>query len=315
MNSRLAILAASLVLSSIPCVAYAAIPHTVSLSEAPRAAPSFTYPSCSNVDLGGLPPRRDFTLTVPPVPPEAGFSANESNSGLFNDLLVRGPRSWEKPQQGLHVERLQGPYGAPTWWRFGYWAYGESAPLPMALATQYRTELGFSLGESPVLVGNRVYKSYPNGAVSIGSLRRVEQREPQVCPEILSCCGSIKPSRGPGFTSTLPGPGDSLGDPPNLSGRDALATVHDMNPYVTFVPIDETGPKLAARLVVVSTRLLTSSLAWEVRYAFSCIQAQEGSKGLRVRRKVAYAYVDARSGALVFARDELRWGGAIDHDF
>ena len=302
MNHRSTFWAVSFVLATLPSVASAALSPPVSLADAPRATPSSKRPLCSNVRLGGLPPRLDFTRAVPPVPEDPEFFRTTSP---FINHFIRRARG---PQHGLHVEQLQGPDGEPTWWAFGYWGYGETVPLPMALATQYRTELGFSPGESPVLIGNRVYKSYPNGAISVGSLRRVEQLEPTECPPTLSCCGG-KPSRGPGFFSTLPGPGVALGDPPKLSGRDALATVHDMNPYVTFIALDETGPNLAARLVVVSTPILTSSLAWEVHYAFSCSDEEEEGKKPAIHREHAYAYVDARSGALLFARDVHRMGG------
>ena len=81
-----------------------------------------------------------------------------------------------------------------------------------------------------------------------------------------------------------------------------------------WLHIDDTGPQRAARLVVVSTRTQASSLAWEVRYAFSCVETRANRRGPKIRRNLAYAHVDARSGALVFGRDPLRLGGAVDQE-
>lgn len=311
MKSPRVFLTAALVAFSVPALASAAPLPAVSMRDAPSALPSFTYPSCEKVEEAGLPSRSDFTRAASPAEPAPASSEHWSATDI-RDILVK--RSRDFPQKGLHVERKTGT-NATTWWRFGYWTYGETAPSLLDMTAQYRTELGFSSGETAVLVGDRVYKSYPNGAVSVGYLRRVPVREPDPCPPQLGCCFSVKPSRGPGFMSTLPGPGDALGDAPAVNEREALATVHDMNPYVAFVPIDDTGPQRAARLVVVSTRTQASSLAWEVRYGFSCIETRANRRGPKIRRNVAYAYVDARSGALVFGRDPLRLGGAVDQDY
>jgi len=97
----------------------------------------------------------------------------------------------------------------------------------------------------------------------------------------VSCCGSMKPRHGTGFYSTLPGPGDGLGD--RAWGVAALAIMHDINPYLAFIPIDDTGPPRAARLVVVSTKVLASVLAWEVRHTYMCGETKEW-KSPKLRR-------------------------------
>lgn len=115
--------------------------------------------------------------------------------------------------------------------------------------------------------------------------------------------------RGPGFDSTLPAPGDTLGDPPDLTGPEALTRFHDMNPYLTIESLANTGPRLAARLVVVSTRTMASRLAWELRYSFPCWDTGLGAKEPTESRDTTFAYVDARSGILIFGRDSERQGG------
>lgn len=291
-------------LFSVSRAAFADVP-SVPMRDAPPASPSGTLPPCVNVEVGGIPARLDFTHKIAPTEPTAEYRSYQGATA-FTELGFRPPRS---PWTGMHVERKFSFEGA-TWWRFGYWAPGESAPPLMTLVSQHATELGFSPGEKPTLVGDRVYKTYANGAISVGYLRGVEANTPDGCAANLSC-GSMKLHHGTGFYSALPGPGDGLGDPPRLGGREALAIVHDINPYLAFLPIDDTGPPRAARLVVVSTRVLASALAWEVRYTYLCGEDKEWKRP-KVRRMRAYAYVDARSGAVVYGQDPRRLGGSAE---
>lgn len=187
---------------------------------------------------------------------------------------------------------------------FTWWTRAVGNALPRSLLTfarQNRKSLGFGLGEEPILVDGRVYKRFANGAVSLGAIVAIPAQPERGC---------FVDTHEAGFFSTLPGPGERLGEPPDLDGSEALARVHDMNPYVTFEPLDdEDKSRVFARLVVVSTRTLASRLAWEVRYSFACTDAGSGGESKMLREK-AYAYVDARSGVLVIGRDPARSGGS-----
>ena len=65
-----------------------------------------------------------------------------------------------------------------------------------------------------------------------------------------------------------------------------------MNPYLDFIPLEEPGRSLAARLVVVSGVDWDPRLAWEVRYRFSCWASGEGKGKPHVVEDSAYAYVE-----------------------
>ncbi len=296
-----------------PNPARAAIPPTVPLAAAPPPDAPRGFPVCHGGSTRGLPLRADFERAHVPFQAEALRAATlEREAASFRKLESRPYSEWP------NVKEFSGPLDRRTvitrsdgeghsWWAHMYARPGRIlAPSLLTFIVQYRSMLGFGPGETPLVLGQRIHKQYPNGARSVGYL---VAKAPITDRYFANGCFSDNRSRGPGFDSTLPAPGDALGDPPDLTGPEALARFHDMNPYLTIESLDQTGPRLATRLVVVSTRTMASRLAWEIRYSYPCWDTGLGAKEPKQSRDTTFAYIDARSGVLVFGRDSERQGG------
>jgi hypothetical protein len=274
----------------------------VPLSSAPKAEASGGYPICQSYEVRGLPTRVAFEEKERDFQRAAIVSAvHFRNQPRVNEL---------RPYLGSYqrfnpVDPLRLSYGVywssdhSYWKSIHYWM--SYKPNVAQFVATYRTETGFRDGETPIVVGNRAYRRYPNGAISLGYL---EGRGADVWG---GCFGGG--GHTPGYTNDLPAPGERLGDPPDISGEGALAIVHDMNPYLTFVALAEPGKQLAARLVVLSTYTDAPRLAWEARYSFACWNTGHGDVVPKLSSDSAYVYVDARNGSLVFGRDTARKGG------
>lgn len=285
----------TLVTAATATAATAAIPPTVPFAAAPKAERSRGYPTCASSD-NGLPGRGGFEEATPPVRiPRRGAT--------YSPLAVPKDGPHARPSDGLAIPFVF-PKVLADGRSFLYIANFRlvEAPSLRTFVTTFRTELGFRDGDWPEIVGNRAFRRYANGAIS---LRYIGTQYPELPHE------DKADQRGKSvFLGLLPVPADGLSAPPDLTGQQALATVHDMNPYLELIPLEEPGRSLAARLVVVSGADWDPRLAWEVHYRFSCWEAADDMQPARVVQDSAYAYVDARAGSLVFGRDTTR-GGAL----
>jgi hypothetical protein len=306
MNRKL-FAAVSLVASSVlhASVALAASP-TVPLFSAPKAEPSRGYPVCRSSQVRGLPSRAAFETDQPLFQMQAILSAQDH---------------LEEPKPDKGVERLYRNFQvddfSPVWlphivyggafadgrklWEIITYQ-GTTAPSLTEFVARFRTELGFRDGDWPVRIGNRVYRQYANGARSLGYVHAVGSEHFGG-----TCFGGG--GHGPGFYSNLPATEDGLSAPPDITGSEALAIVHDMNPYLRFLAVEEPGQSLSARLLVLRTHTREPRLAWEARYSFSCWNTGHGDIVPKLSSDSAYVYVDARNGSLVFGRDTERKGG------
>ena len=184
----------------------------------------------------------------------------------------------------------------------------------LAFVDKNRALLGFGPGERAVRIGNRIYKSYANGARSAGYVSTIEEprpRPPPTHPLVLSGIGSValvvrSPGCGQlsgGFRNTLPPFDADLAAPPGIDGHEGLQVFHDLNPYLEVEPVDGAkGPRYATRLVATVTRTLEARLAWDVRYSYSCWNVDYAKRPPILERHMDHAYIDARSGALVYGR-------------
>ena len=292
MRSRFAVaigLASSL--SFVSVSAWSATPPTVPFSAAPASERSRGFPVCASADVRGLPNRaafeRDAPLHLSPEPLPNRTKASMSQYGSEYSAVRNVPIRLNHAAFGLtFLNARELPDGRLVW----YIAVNRGdSPLPLrAFVARFRTELGFRDGDWPELVGNRFFRRYANGAIS---LRHFGDQQPESVHE------EPRP-RTPslGYSGLLPAPADGLAAPPDLTGTEALAIVHDMNPYLDFIPLEGPGPSLAARLVVVSGVDWDPRLAWEVRYRFACWEAGIGAERPFLLEDSAYAYVDARAG-------------------
>ncbi|MBK8212937.1 MAG: hypothetical protein IPK71_04240 [Myxococcales bacterium] len=288
-------------------VARAGIPPRIAFAEAPKAERSPGFPACGSSDVVGLPNRTAFEREEPPFLPPG--PRHESPP----EYPVRPPYSALRTKKAFYEHF---PFGLATAYvgelpdgRL-YWTgakVGNPPVLPLlAFVQKFRVELGFRDGDWPELVGKkRVFRRYANGAIS---LRYFGAQHPELPYE-------AKDDKDEGFDGyyggRLPVPADGLAAPPDLTGNQALAIIHDMNPYLELLPLEEPGSPIAARLVVVSGIDWDPHLAWEVRYKYPCWEPGVGKERPYLVSDSAYAYVDARSGALVFGRDETRGGVAL----
>ncbi len=287
-----------LVTSCSTGAAWAAVPSTVPFAAAPKAEISRGFPTCDSSDKG-LPSRAGFENAAPSFRRD---TAGESYR-TFAKLSERGRVEPSHEPLGMTFLATKELSDGRVFWYLAKFRNNPVPPLRTFVAT-FRTELGFRDGDWPEFVGKRVFRRYANGAIS---LRYLGAQYPELPYEEKG--GS---ERVDSYLSLLPPPADGLASPPDLTGEQALATVHDMNPYLELLPLEELGRPLAARLVVVSGVDWDPRLAWEVRYRFSCWESGEGKEKPYLVEDSAYAYVDARAGSLVFGRDTTR-GGAMLH--
>lgn len=271
----------------------AAIPPAVPFAAAPKAERSRGYPTCASSD-NGLPGRGGFEEATPPA-------RIPRRTAPHSALVVPKDGRYARPSDGLAIPFVF-PKVLADGRSFLYIANFRAveAPSLRRFVTTFRTELGFRDGDWPEIVGNRAFRRYANGAIS---LRYIGTQYPELPHEDKTSGGATSV-----FLGLLPVPADGLSAPPDLTGQQALATVHDMNPYLELIPLDEPGRSLAARLVVVSGADWDPRLAWEVRYRYSCWEAGDEKEPPRLVADSAYAYVDARAGSLVFGRDTTRGG-------
>jgi len=246
----------------------------------------------------GLPDRAGFEEATPRFRPRPAGPSHRELSGLREALSIREVDGLAIPY--FYTQRL--PDGRLFF--SGARFRGHSVPPLREFVTRFRTELGFRDGDWPEFVGRRVFRRYANGAIS---LRYLSGQYPELPYELPDDGRPVE-----SYSSLLPPPADGLSAPPDLTGEQALATVHDMNPYLTFIPLEEPGRSLAARLVVVSGVDWDPRLAWEVRYRFSCWESGVGKEKPYLVEDSAYAYVDARAGSLVFGRDTTRGGAMLN---
>lgn len=307
----------------------AATPPTLPMSAAPPAARARSFPVCSGLGDHGLPLRAAFEKERVEFQSEiiaASFENGIAETFLKHESLtvVRKYGVMGREAVGQH-EGAALLIGNPkqTWWAASY-GWGDQAWKGdlLAFVDKNRALLGFGPGERAVRIGNRIYKSYANGARSAGYVATIEEPRPRPPPKhplVLSGIGSValvvrSPGCGQlsgGFRNTLPPFDADLAAPPGIDGHEGLQVFHDLNPYLEVEPVDGAkGPRYATRLVATVTRTLEARLAWDVRYSYSCWNVDYAKRPPILERHMDHAYIDARSGALVYGR-KPRWSSTF----
>ena len=188
------------VFALLSSVARAAIPPTVPLWKAPKAARPRGYPVCHSSQVRGLPSRAAFETDDPAFQMQAILSAQDERNKLLPDGVwasVFTPADFGPDVPRWVPRNVTGKWldAQRFFWRFVTYHH---RPISLSeLVSTFRTELGFRDGDTPVQVGNRVYRRYANGAMSLGDVRAMPA-------EHFGTGCFTSGGHGPGFSSTLP---------------------------------------------------------------------------------------------------------------